>query len=736
MFFCSSTINQPYMSAIIPSYSGACIPALQCSDTAASLFMSLSYFVAAFSDPTPVFRMIRRNKSVPNFVSLLSYSQPSNPDSESESDWDSNSEAIFDDSATASRNAAEDGSSIPGPFLGASPIYEPLPKGKFFRVLKLQPGDAKGEIDCSLEIRNFETCTGAYEAISYVWGDSANTVEVRCNGLRVSITNSLARALKNFRRRHEHRMLWVDTLCINQKDDREKGHQVRMMGQVYANAKTVLVWLGDDYRNVAADTFALIRDTNNYFGGLFLKHRGRYSDMPPLREPYPICVKQKKWRGVSTLFDFPWFRRVWTVQEVAIAKECRMFWGSASIDIADVVEICVWFDRRDDFYNIVKRLTRRVRHLSSTNIQLYSHYDTYHAEAWQRSRTGLEDLAASMREKSFLTVLKAARKLKATDPRDHVYAFLGCPCAKGGDEETLIKADYVISGNGLYIDLACALLQNPSDGPWVLSSVQHKHRKDIENGDLPSWVPIWHVKPTHLPVADTRHWYKTGGCQTRFSLSISTSNTVSVGGFVFDKIIWMTPIISRVYSFGLENSPWNAAESRYDQPLIDGMWEIVLESATKHRKPVQEDDYTRTLMRGYAGCQHVDEVTDRAHHGYLKVYKKGIRLSQSDMLGTEVMTASEKLCATRFEHELLLIRNSRLFLTEHGRLGLVSRGEVVEVGDDCCIVFGSTVPFILTPQEDGRHKLVSECYIHGVMNGELMGQFNESNLNDHYIILE
>jgi hypothetical protein len=80
MFFCSSKINQPYVSAITPSYSGACIPALQCSDTAASLFMSLSYFVAAFSDPTPVFRMIRRNKSAPNLVSLLSYSQPSIPD--------------------------------------------------------------------------------------------------------------------------------------------------------------------------------------------------------------------------------------------------------------------------------------------------------------------------------------------------------------------------------------------------------------------------------------------------------------------------------------------------------------------------------------------------------------------------------------------------------------------------------------------------------------------------------
>ena len=84
--------------------------------------------------------------------------------------------------------------------------------------------------------------------------------------------------------------------------------------------------------------------------------------------------------------------------------------------------------------------------------------------------------------------------------------------------------------------------------------------------------------------------------------------------------------------FKLEASPWNTAESRYVEPLIDRLWEEVLKNATRLRKRISEDYYTHTLMRGYAGCQFSDKITDRTHCGYLWAYKKGIRLSQSGIL--------------------------------------------------------------------------------------------------------
>jgi Heterokaryon incompatibility protein (HET) len=41
-------------------------------------------------------------------------------------------------------------------------------------------------------------------------------------------------------------VLWIDALCINQKDPIERGLQVMRMGLIYLNASKVLAWIGDD----------------------------------------------------------------------------------------------------------------------------------------------------------------------------------------------------------------------------------------------------------------------------------------------------------------------------------------------------------------------------------------------------------------------------------------------------------------------------------------------------------
>ena len=38
-------------------------------------------------------------------------------------------------------------------------------------------------------------------------------------------------------------MLWADAVCINQKDNIEKGHQVAMMNEIYKRTGQVLIWL-------------------------------------------------------------------------------------------------------------------------------------------------------------------------------------------------------------------------------------------------------------------------------------------------------------------------------------------------------------------------------------------------------------------------------------------------------------------------------------------------------------
>ncbi|CAN9429545.1 unnamed protein product [Alternaria alternata] len=463
----------------------------------------------------------------------------------------------------------------------ANTIYEPLPQGEFIRVLKLQPGKTEDDIECNLDIIDIGTSEDSYEAISYVWGNANDTIDVQCNGLLVPITASLANALRHFRHPSGPRLLWADALCINQKDDQEKGHQVKRMGEVYANAKRVLVWLGCDVNNVAADTFALICEANAYFGGSFAKARNKARRMELFEKPYPISIDQDRWSGVVKLFKFPWFERVWTVQEVAVAAECRMFWGSANVDVADVLEICVWFWAKQDFYVTVRDIVGSIKHRSRKSIALYFQYNTNRPVSWQQSRAGLTHIATLYKEQTLCGILRTSRKLKATDPRDHVYAFLGCPVAKDREGCTLVDADYTSSIHDLDIRLAHALMRCPAEGPFTLSAVHHESRESLLNNACPSWVPAWHVPGQYrVRIMDPRHWYRASGSKKFFAtISPDEEGLLTIGGFVFDKVIWSSNTI-HCHRTGLSYTHPNPTARESDELPIDTLLNHVVQTAT------------------------------------------------------------------------------------------------------------------------------------------------------------
>jgi len=70
------------------------------------------------------------------------------------------------------------------------------------------------------------------------------------NGKRLNITKNCADLLYNFRNPRtrdapKNCRLWVDSICINQKDNEEKASQVPMMADIYRRSRQVLIWLGE-----------------------------------------------------------------------------------------------------------------------------------------------------------------------------------------------------------------------------------------------------------------------------------------------------------------------------------------------------------------------------------------------------------------------------------------------------------------------------------------------------------
>ena len=127
-------------------------------------------------------------------------------------------------------------------------LYKPIHSKSTFRVLK-EYGAKQFEapIECCLLETLIDDGDLLYEAISYSWADQLPTQPIQCGCGVTNVTKNCEAALRRFRPTcpYEYRLLWIDSLCINQQDIHERSQQVGIMGSIYAKAEQVLIWLGN-----------------------------------------------------------------------------------------------------------------------------------------------------------------------------------------------------------------------------------------------------------------------------------------------------------------------------------------------------------------------------------------------------------------------------------------------------------------------------------------------------------
>ena len=128
----------------------------------------------------------------------------------------------------------------------SSPLYQPLNAERHeIRLLRIL--DQAETIACTLEIASLDD-SPTYSALSYEWAryqgedPGEHVPPIMVNSLPISTTTNLSLALKYLDK--DKSPYWIDALCINQEDDNERGHQVRMMTRIYQGAGRVYAWLG------------------------------------------------------------------------------------------------------------------------------------------------------------------------------------------------------------------------------------------------------------------------------------------------------------------------------------------------------------------------------------------------------------------------------------------------------------------------------------------------------------
>lgn len=127
-------------------------------------------------------------------------------------------------------------------------IFEPLPEEvPSLRIIQTIWRRDDGKICLCLQNMRLEDVKDGYDAISYTWGTDEPIhkvlIEDKPLWLQKNIFSFLEHSLdvaNNFQG-----PLWIDSICINQKDVDEKSHQVQMMGDIFSQARRVLIWLDE-----------------------------------------------------------------------------------------------------------------------------------------------------------------------------------------------------------------------------------------------------------------------------------------------------------------------------------------------------------------------------------------------------------------------------------------------------------------------------------------------------------
>ncbi|OCT51464.1 hypothetical protein CLCR_08162 [Cladophialophora carrionii] len=635
--------------------------------------------------------------------------------------------------------------------------YTPLPAKGWTRIIILHPGSADGQLSCSVEARKIRDAAAAsgFEASSYVWGGGdADAVEINCDGRVLRIGRNLACALKHIRQRNKIRYLWADAFCIDQSNIEERSNQ--QMGDIYASADRVLVWIGSDLRHEAKECFSLISDTTTILADLIAEHGG-VSFIPTITpESGRICSDTKKWGVVQRLMDTEWFSRVWVLQEIGLARSGVVLYGDSSLNWAYLVELMLVVASRAD-------VSSHVGNIKSGMIwdfyeDLWRSYGN--SSSWRNELPLTRSLNSSQGQASFINILNDARAYKATDQRDRVYAFLSHPSAACGPlaQTRLVVADYSLSVDQVYLDVARRVLET-DPYPWtVLSCVDHTQASPSLSGRRPSWVPRWDEGWRVYWLGYPEMWYRAGGAKSNaFESQVSqTGSSLILRGIVVDSISWT----SRQFDTDelrldpqKEKAPlqqlWRELQQHDDDNKIYG-------SST----PEREYPFSLTLAAGRGADEGPSEDDPDHHRAVYQAYRMLLDSTDIDQrpgskkeIGDDSVQRGDdeqnsiKLEALTYggSNQRRALHNRRFFRTSRGYYGVGHRE--VEAGDACCVFRGANVPFVIrkvmadsnagdsTAAISDHYVLVGEAYMHGIMRGELFQDAEAAEALEETVVL-
>ncbi|KAM0813330.1 putative Heterokaryon incompatibility protein-domain-containing protein [Seiridium cardinale] len=537
-----------------------------------------------------------------------------------------------------------------------------------------------------------------YSALSYVWGPPVFSQTILLGGKRLAITESLYAALRHFRLSQAVRYIWIDQICINQKDIIERNKQVKLMYAIYRDATQILVWLGPDEQNLAPKAFQLCRSIcsildDDLLSSLCRKAGADFDWIP-----------KKYWKALRELTQISWFRRVWIPQEIGTETPAQIHWGTSKIGWDVLGES---MKKLDNVWELKKA------HGIETDIITSLH------RRFVRPLKPIKNGA----DGEFVYQLFLSARNQATDPRDYIFSQLGHHSAWVASEESIIiEPDYDNTVQAIYHELAIRVLKTSCN--LLILNVTANPAQSIQRSSLPSWVPRW----------NEGRFDNLIGYPNRYGASKSRSHGARFEND-FKHLILDGIFVDNITKILEPFPPLNFSPRSSTIQLLESAWKVVCStftgqsSSTRFRTDLKylssATDALEAFLDVLAPAKCVASISPATASyasgiaALAKLFPTSAQWGREDP--RKLVDAKDSIAKPSIwmqvagEHS----RNRRFAITKKGYM--VMAPPTALKGDSICVLYGGETPYVLRPLGNAEgYRFMGEAYVPGLMGGEAL----------------
>jgi hypothetical protein len=570
--------------------------------------------------------------------------------------------------------------------------------------------------------------TPRYEALSYTWGEASITQPILLGGHPFQVTLNLQQALYYLRRHHQVRTLWIDAICINQSDNTEKEQQVSFMHQIFANAQTVIVWLGEP--SIDSDMgMRFVQSIHECFNPPssaeeeeqvldWVDAIGQSNGMERLVNPAHAC----HWIAFHGLLKRSWWNRAWVMQELLVAKRVLICCGQASVDWV-AFRVAVPLGRMANLEIVQCIVEGTSFNICSTEeiytMPIYLIEPAFRLVARKVARSD-EGAREAQRANGLTSWLSGTRHLACKTPHDKVYSVLGL--ASEAFRKAIVP-DYSEAIEELFVRTAKEYIETSG---W-LNIISHSQHSKWQ-GNMPSWVPDWrrHERATSFAdVAVTNGHHASGGTRASVAVSSDCSMVLADGvciGTVTDIQLedrLMPDLTKETKRYTSEGEIISGSEG-YDTVY----WHFVRSAEALLYPAMELLDAEDPLW-----ADHLDlflrAVQIQRKHGPV-ILEDPSKVQSHSGLQSNLLEQEVPLHLPRFYDHLQGLLTSRTIVSLHdGRICIAP--DFTEVGDLVCILFGCDSAVVLRRRDDS-YSFVGDCWCYQMMDGEAIEMLDEVSL--------